>query len=86
MSWEDILKEESPLQKPLNEVLRLLQSTTIYVTADAKQQKQDLVNAITKYLEWEQTTGVPQLPDQQNQQPERTRLGADRPPRTRLGD
>ena len=55
MSWNYILKLETPLQKPLNEALRLLEQTTRYEMDEGKQQKQDLRNAITKYLEWEQT-------------------------------
>ena len=55
MSWNDILKLETPLQKPLNEALRLLEQTTRYEMDEGKQQKQDLRNPITKYLEWEQT-------------------------------
>ena len=55
MSWDDILKLETPLQKPLNEALRLLEETTRYQMDESKQQKQDLRNAITKFLEWEQT-------------------------------
>jgi len=55
MSWDDILKLETPLQKPLNEALRLLEPTTRYEMDESKQQYQDLRNAITKFLEWEQT-------------------------------
>lgn len=55
MSWDDILKLETPLQKPLNEALRLLEQTTRYEMDESKQQYQDLRNAITKFLEWEQT-------------------------------